>query len=168
MLKRKFKHLGQECFFYCEIFSQRYLIPSVIRQKGESQNGCFQKTKHRKFSEHFLPTNTHTCAYHGVRNVRFSENLACLFPWNTGFEIRPFALLPTILGKISAGTFTQNVLVFFKYSTLKIPELVSPCCLYHVKSWRIIILGLLTKRTRKTFVIPVMKFQKDGCVSGLW
>ena len=24
---------------------------SVIRQKGESQNGCFKKTKHVKFSE---------------------------------------------------------------------------------------------------------------------
>ena len=26
-------------------------ITSVIRQKGESQNGCFKKTKHAKFSE---------------------------------------------------------------------------------------------------------------------
>ena len=24
---------------------------SVIRQKGESENGCFKKTKHAKFSE---------------------------------------------------------------------------------------------------------------------
>ena len=37
-------------------------IPSVIRQKGESQNGCFKKTKHANFSEkeHFLPTDTQT------------------------------------------------------------------------------------------------------------
>ena len=28
-----------------------YIILSVIRQKGESQNGCFKKTKHVKFSE---------------------------------------------------------------------------------------------------------------------
>ena len=27
------------------------LISSVIRQKGESQNACFKKTKHVKFSE---------------------------------------------------------------------------------------------------------------------
>ena len=26
-------------------------ISSVIKQKGESQNGCFKKTKHAKFSE---------------------------------------------------------------------------------------------------------------------
>ena len=35
---------------------------SVIRQKGESQNGCFKKTNHEKFSEKgtFLPPDTHT------------------------------------------------------------------------------------------------------------
>ena len=47
---------------------------SVIRQKGESQNVCFKKTKHVKFSEKrtFL-----TCAYQGLKNVRFSGNLTC-------------------------------------------------------------------------------------------
>ena len=42
---------------------------SVIRQKGESQNGCFKKSKHAKFSEKKKmsytppppsPPNTHT------------------------------------------------------------------------------------------------------------
>ena len=28
-----------------------WIKPSVIRQKGESQKGCFKKTKHAKFSE---------------------------------------------------------------------------------------------------------------------
>ena len=27
------------------------MIASVIRQKGESENGCFKKTQHAKFSE---------------------------------------------------------------------------------------------------------------------
>ena len=40
-------------------------ISSVIRQKGESQDTCFKKTKHSKFSE------KQTCAYQEVRNVRF-------------------------------------------------------------------------------------------------
>ena len=37
-----------------------HLILSVIRQKGEFQNGCFKKTKHAKFSknEHFLSPDT--------------------------------------------------------------------------------------------------------------
>ena len=32
-------------------FSPDISNSSVIRQKGESQNGCFKKTKHFKFSE---------------------------------------------------------------------------------------------------------------------
>ena len=32
-------------------FDSSYDLSSVIRQKGESQNGCFKKTKHAKFSE---------------------------------------------------------------------------------------------------------------------
>ena len=44
-------------------------ITSVIRQKGESQNGYFKKTKHAKFCEKrtFL-----MCAYQEVRNVCLS------------------------------------------------------------------------------------------------
>ena len=35
---------------------------SVIKQKGESQNGCYKKIKHSKFhkNEHFLPPDMHT------------------------------------------------------------------------------------------------------------
>ena len=50
---------------------------SVMRQKGESQNGCYKKTKHPKFSKKartFLTPDM----YQGLRNVRFSENLACI------------------------------------------------------------------------------------------
>ena len=54
----------------------------VIRQKSESQNGCFKKTKPAKFpkNKHFSPpplTRTRTCSYEVVRNVCFSENLTC-------------------------------------------------------------------------------------------
>ena len=52
----------------------------VIRQKAESQNGGNKKTKHAKFSEEtdiFSPLiHTRKCVYQGVRNVRFSGNLA--------------------------------------------------------------------------------------------
>ena len=48
---------------------------------GKSQNGGNKKTKHAKFSEKtnisYPLIRTHTCAYQGVRNVRFSENLVC-------------------------------------------------------------------------------------------
>ena len=52
----------------------------VIRQKGESQNGL-QENKARQI---FRKTNIsypliriRACAYQGIRNVSFSENLAC-------------------------------------------------------------------------------------------
>ena len=43
-------------------FDSSYNLLSVIRQKGESQNGCFKKTKLVKFSEkeHLLTPDTHT------------------------------------------------------------------------------------------------------------
>ena len=63
---------------------------SVIRQKGEPQNGCFKKTKHAKFSE------KRKCAYQGIKMFVFRKIWRALFSWNTHFEIRPFALLLTI------------------------------------------------------------------------
>ena len=99
-----------------------YKLSSVVRQKGESQNGCFKKIKHAKFfeKEHFLPLDIATlllasCAYQGVLNVRFSENLACFVflkhPfWDSSFclitdviwrrEIRDFILCHVLLKTI--------------------------------------------------------------------
>ena len=62
---------------------------SVIRQKGQSQNGCYEETEHTKFSEKrtFL-----TPRYAHVR-------IWCaLFCCNARFEIRSFALLLTSYG----------------------------------------------------------------------
>ena len=40
--------------------THQYIVGN--KAKGESQNGCFKKTKHAKFpkNEHFLPPDTHT------------------------------------------------------------------------------------------------------------
>ena len=69
---------------------------SVIRQKGESQNWCFKKTKHVKFSEKTNLSNplicTRTCAYQGVRNVRFFEKFDVFCFLET--PVLRFALLP--------------------------------------------------------------------------
>ena len=49
-----------------------------MRQKGESQNGCFKKTKHAKFSEIWKfvsPWYAHARMYQRVRNICFSKNL---------------------------------------------------------------------------------------------
>ena len=59
------------------------LISTVIRQKGESQNGCFK-----------------TCAYQGVRNLRFSENLPCFIFLKHPFWDSPFCLITDDMKKI--------------------------------------------------------------------
>ena len=61
---------------------------SVIRQKGESQNVSFKKTKHVKFSEKrtFL-------SYQRVRNVLFSDNLTCFVCLKHLFWGSPFCLI---------------------------------------------------------------------------
>ena len=63
------------------------LLSSVIRQKGQSQNGCFKKTKHAKFSE------KRTCAYQRVRNVHLSKNLACFLFLKRQFWDSSFCLI---------------------------------------------------------------------------
>ena len=51
------------------------LSSSVIRQKGESQNGCFKKTKHAKFSEKtnisypLIRTGGKKCSFFGKFDV---------------------------------------------------------------------------------------------------
>ena len=70
----------------------------VIRQKGESQKGCYKKTKHAKFSEKWTfltPWYTHvrTCAYQMGKKCLFFGKfgvLCFLFLWDS-----PFCFIPT-------------------------------------------------------------------------
>ena len=56
-------------------------ISSAIRQKDQSQNRCYKKTKHAKFFEKrtFL-TPWYTCAYQGIKNVCFSKTFFLITP----------------------------------------------------------------------------------------
>ena len=68
-------------------------ISSVIKQKGESQNGG-NKTKHTKFSEKqtFLTPDTHTyVGVSGGQEIVFRKICCALFCY-LRFEIRPSAL----------------------------------------------------------------------------
>ena len=60
------------------ILHKGHTISSVIRQKGESQNGCFKKTKHAKFSEKRTFLTIKGDAYHEVdqRSIRISWELS--------------------------------------------------------------------------------------------
>ena len=68
---------------------------SVIRQKGESQNGGNKKAnkKWTFVTTWYAQVRTCTCAYQGVRNVRFSENLACFTFLLPLFWDSPFCLI---------------------------------------------------------------------------
>ena len=85
---------------------------STTRTKGESQNGCFKKTKHPKFS--MCMVCVCTCAYQKVRNVRLSENLACFVFLKHPFWYSPFCL---ITDEISLLSFILkiNTKVTFQY-----------------------------------------------------
>ena len=63
-------------YIHCVLINVNSL---VIRHKGESQDGGNKKTEHAKFSEkkNLLAPDMRTGAYQRVRNIRFSENMAC-------------------------------------------------------------------------------------------
>ena len=64
---------------------------SVITQKGESQNGCYKKTKHAKLSgkqTFFTPWYAH-----GGKKIRFSKNLASFAFLKHPFWDSPFCLI---------------------------------------------------------------------------
>ena len=79
---KTFSYGGQETQQHSSRSSYRdsnvnYQILSVIKEKDESQDKGYKKTKHAKFSKKrtFLPLDT--SAYQKIRNASFSEILAC-------------------------------------------------------------------------------------------
>ena len=76
----------------------------TIRPKGESQNGCFKKTKQRQIfrqtSISYPLIQTCLCACRGVKDVFFRKIWRALFSWHAHFEIHPFVLSPTNLHEI--------------------------------------------------------------------
>ena len=64
---------------------------SVIRQKGESQNGGDKNTKHAKFSPKRI-FSTPLCVSGGKKILVLLKILHTLFSCNNPFEICPFAI----------------------------------------------------------------------------
>ena len=80
-------------------------MSSVMRQKGESQNGGNKKVKHAKFSKKRTFLTPWYAHVQGVRNIRFSGNLACFVFLKQSFWDSPFR-------RITNGVqfYTSNVL----------------------------------------------------------
>ena len=98
------------------------------KAKGGISKRVFQESKARHIfrktnisylliHKHFFRPDTHMCAYQGVRNVRFSENVARFVFLKHPFEIRPFALLPTILKSIYIYNFIVLNFTFNSFMT---------------------------------------------------
>ena len=77
-------------YFFISYVNIDYEITSVIRQKGESQNGCFKKTN--QFFSPIFPKNEHLCTYQRVRNVHFYKEFGVLCFLET--PVLRFTLLP--------------------------------------------------------------------------
>ena len=111
------------------------LISLIIKQKSESQNGFFKKTKHAKF----LKTSVCVCVcvcvcmYQGVRNVCFSENLACFVVLKHPFWHSPFWFISVDI-ILSHECFFQKVVTtaFLKTSA----EQSRWTKIYWVKKWQ--------------------------------
>ena len=107
-------------------------ISLVIRQKGKSQNGCFKKNKARQI---FRKRNIsypliHTWTFVFRKMFVFQKIWCALFSSNTCFEIRPFALLPTIfiiLSEYKRITKLFNKQHFYKQRQAEIGEKLSKC-----------------------------------------
>ena len=82
-----------------QIFLAVMNILSAIRDKGESQDVCYKNITKGTFpkNKHFLPPDTHKHAcVSGIRNVHFSENLACFVFVYIRFKTRPLTLTSTV------------------------------------------------------------------------
>ena len=92
MLQKTFKAQSEIKIRTVKVILNYYC--SIIREKGESQNGYFKKTKHAKFSAKtntFTPWYAHVCAYQ-VKNVCFCGKFGvfCFLE----IPVLRFALLP--------------------------------------------------------------------------
>ena len=82
------------------------------KAKGRILKQVFQENKalqiFRKTNISYPLIRTRTCAYQGVRNVRFSENLACFVFLKHPFLDSPFCLI--------TGDLSNNVLILVRMS----------------------------------------------------
>ena len=118
----------------------------MIRKRGNKTKGQISKGVLEENKQSTLNFSKNTCAYQWVRNVRFSENLAC-----SGFLETPvlrFALL-SYYRRIMLRTRLRNI--FLKTKTedneVRCAKQINLCVTLLRKSKRIILIAL----TRKTF-----------------
>ena len=103
--------------FYTKIL-KCFIMTSVIRQKGESQNECFKKTKHAKFSEneHFLSPESHTymCVSESKKSL-FFRKLGVLCFLETPVLRLPFCLVTNDIKSAIAEDISLRDIFWFNF-----------------------------------------------------
>ena len=103
---------------YCHLETTCGIKPKFVGNmaKGRISRRMFQENKGHQI---FWKTNisyplirTRKCAYQGVRNVRFSKNLACFVPWNTRFWDSPFCHITDMTRKFGPGCYDFKLRYF--------------------------------------------------------
>ena len=104
-------------------------------KKGQISKRVFQENKahqiFRKTNISYPLIRTRTCAYQGVRNVRFSENLTCFVFLKHPFWDLPFCLATDVFiyWKILKTIYViqQYLLTNFVWKVVKLPKLITRC-----------------------------------------
>ena len=98
--------------WYCISYKFLQYISSVIRQKAESQNGCFKKTKQVKFSK--KATIRHVCFFGKLGVLCFLETLVLRFdllPYYRLDHIRILALFLFFEQLVNSNRWWSNVII---------------------------------------------------------
>ena len=118
-----------------KVSHSHYLTASLVgnKAKGRISKQVFQENKarqiFRKTNISYLLIRTRTCAYQGVRNVRFSENLVCFVFLKHPFWDSPFCLITDEL-----NIFTKYSEISFNYQ-IDFPEVMKVIRLVENISW---------------------------------
>ena len=121
--------------------AEKYLLSFQIgnKAKGQISKWMFQENKTRQIfrkNKHFLPRDTQTCGYQGVRNIRFFGKFGVLCFLET--LVLRFAFLPYYVSKednLLTGFcfFRLNNKVFYfnvfvgKVQSVPLGQIFSPC-----------------------------------------
>ena len=121
-------------------------ISSVIRQKGESQNGCFKKNKARQIFRKTIISYTYVSVSGGKKCSFFGKFGVLCFYGDTRFEICPFAFITDEIRNLRLPQYHQTSFWLPARRLLRLPEKVETL---HINAGRSFF-NLLLKTREKT------------------
>ena len=112
--------LWKHGLFRLFIFMWRWRTSNICIAGNKAKGRISKRVFQEKARQIFRKTNisyplirTRTCVYQGVRNVRFSENLACFVFLKHPFWDSPFCFLTDDIMKCFCGSYSQVSAVYY-------------------------------------------------------